>query len=172
MSEGVQFLLPKAKALEALCKPRSEMLNVKVHLYQDFLVPPLPLGVIVLDYGFNRSVCEIDRRGGWLRRRRRPSRIDGGGRGAGGRKGEERVTVRERITLREMRGSRGDGSRRGEDEKPERKREGFGLDLIFKISDENTSSLFLHLVPLVSCHGAFSSPRGPENLVLGGSFLA
>ncbi|KAK9093427.1 hypothetical protein Syun_028338 [Stephania yunnanensis] len=28
MSEGVQFLLPKAKALEALCKPRSEMLNV------------------------------------------------------------------------------------------------------------------------------------------------
>ncbi|KAK9151664.1 hypothetical protein Syun_009973 [Stephania yunnanensis] len=27
MSEGVQFLLPKAKALEALCKPRSEMLS-------------------------------------------------------------------------------------------------------------------------------------------------
>ncbi|KAK9151666.1 hypothetical protein Syun_009975 [Stephania yunnanensis] len=28
MSEGVQFLLPKAKALEALCKPTSEMLSV------------------------------------------------------------------------------------------------------------------------------------------------
>ncbi|KAK9155640.1 hypothetical protein Sjap_003120 [Stephania japonica] len=27
MNEGVQFLLPKAKALEVLCKPRSEMLN-------------------------------------------------------------------------------------------------------------------------------------------------
>ncbi|KAK9155635.1 hypothetical protein Sjap_003115 [Stephania japonica] len=32
MNEGVQFLLPKAKALEVLCKPRSEMLNVLSNL--------------------------------------------------------------------------------------------------------------------------------------------
>ncbi|KAK9152891.1 hypothetical protein Sjap_000371 [Stephania japonica] len=32
MSEGVQILLPKAKALEALCRPRSEMLNALCQL--------------------------------------------------------------------------------------------------------------------------------------------
>ncbi|KAK9162626.1 hypothetical protein Syun_003528 [Stephania yunnanensis] len=63
----------------------------------------------------------------------------------------EMVTVRERITVRERRGSRGDGvERRGRDENQRGRERVFGLDLIFRISNEISNGYsyrYLHTWP-------------------------
>ncbi|KAK9166370.1 hypothetical protein Scep_001561 [Stephania cephalantha] len=107
-----------------------------------------------------------------------------GGRG-GGRKGEERVTVREmvtvrergRITVREMRGSRGDGEeRRGGDEKPERKREGFASianseDINSGRKDNNVGVVCVVSVNLFVVHEVIAAPKVPCFFVFGDSLV-